>query len=184
MDNIRSMSDRLAKNRRTISEPDRLYREYLQKHREGVRKCFYETMLPILKEEGISNEMLYKISEIIEHHDESKYSPEEFGPYRDYFYDKEKYPRSTEAYELAWLHHQNHSPHHWQYWVLIQDEDNPRCKALDMPFEYIIELLCDWDSASKHYGNTAYEWWIKQQEHFIMTDYTYNTIAKYIEIFK
>lgn len=74
-------------------------------------------------------------------HDLSKWCEEEYDAYDKYFYGKEKTAAVKEAFNKAWLHHIHHNPHHWQHWVLINDDDGT--VALEMPEEYVIEMLCD-----------------------------------------
>ena len=72
-------------------------------------------------------------------HDVSKFLPSEFIPYAHYFYgtwcknedwhgDKRNYipykwteKGVEEAFNIAWLKHQKRNPHHWQYWLLVND---------------------------------------------------------------
>ena len=180
---------RILENKKSIHEdtasPDELYREYLSKHREGVREAYYNILLPILEDEGIDNSLLETIDSIIDNHDSSKYESVEFIAYRNYFYDPEGHPRShNEEFNKAWNHHQKCNPHHWQYWCLINDVDEPQLESLDMPLEYIIEMLCDWQSAGNYYGNTAYDWYSKQKDRMMLSENTRNIVEKYIEYFK
>lgn len=73
-------------------------------------------------------------------HDLSKFLPSEFIPYARYFYGN--YPEALTVYEktyhwkmktkavvkgdfdLAWLKHQKRNPHHWQYWLLVNDSSS------------------------------------------------------------
>lgn len=160
------------------------YSEYLSKHVGGVRDIFHTVMMPVLIKDGIDEETLASIEDCINTHDASKYGNEEFAAYRNHFYMPEKYSRSSDEYNKAWLHHQNHNPHHWQYYCLINDVDEPQIQPLDMPFKYIIEMLCDWESAGRHYGNTAYDWYEKQKDKMILSKNTRDTVEKYIRYFK
>lgn len=58
-------------------------------------------------------------------HDLSKFRPSEWSAYVNYFYgDKTDLETDRKAaFDRAWLYHQRRNPHHWQYWVLM--EDNP-----------------------------------------------------------
>ena len=78
-------------------------------------------------------------------HDVSKLYPEEFVPYANYFYGKDE--KDEEAFRAAWLHHQHRNPHHWQYWVLRNDDGT--VNVLDMPLNYRKEMLADWRGAGK-----------------------------------
>lgn len=81
-------------------------------------------------------------------HDESKTSTIEYNPYDKYFYSKDKKgkidQKAIDEFNFAWNNHIHQNPHHWQYWVLINDDDG--IKALPMPRRDILELLCDWMS--------------------------------------
>lgn len=55
-------------------------------------------------------------------HDWSKFLPSEWLPYARYFYGKPG-EAGRQEFDLAWLLHQKRNPHHWQFWVLL--EDNP-----------------------------------------------------------
>lgn len=183
MNSERNIVKRLLES--TDLTPDQLYEEYLTKHKQGVRESYKKLYDILLTESDLTVEELGEIEELIDHHDEHKYSDEEWDAYRDHFYDPENNPRSNSiAFDIAWNHHQKHSPHHWQYWCLINDVDEPQVKALDIPIKYIIEMLCDWQSAGNHYGNTAYDWYSKQKDKMILSDKTREIVEKYIEYFR
>jgi len=97
-------------------------------------------------------------------HDMSKFRPDEFIPYARYFYGDwpdynsikkhlswypYKYTKEAiqEAFDLAWLKHQHRNPHHWQYWVLREDDGGT--KLIDMKSEYVDEMLADWKGAGR-----------------------------------
>lgn len=65
-------------------------------------------------------------------HDWSKFLPSEWFPYVESFYGGHKYserpPEVVEAFDTAWLHHQNRNDHHWQYWLLTNDKQKPRLR--------------------------------------------------------
>lgn len=100
-------------------------------------------------------------------HDWSKFLPDEFFPYADYFYNKKKQESEgldaiglfglaelapygfyiKDKFNYAWLKHQRRNPHHWQYWFLIQDND-PNF-ALPIPEKYVREMVADWAGAGR-----------------------------------
>ncbi len=128
---------------------EKKYDEYLEQHISGVQQA-YEHLKQIYPD-LFANVDLGILDEQIKHHDESKYSEEEYEPYALYYYvSKEKY---SGIFDRAWLHHQNANPHHWQYWILL-DEDNPnKLTPQVMDLNYIIEMICDWWSFSFNKGN-------------------------------
>lgn len=85
----------------------------------------------------------------IPNHDASKMSPEEYDAYDQYFYKggKDTYEGRI-VFDYGWLHHLHNNPHHWQYWVLLEDDGSGKPKPLDMPDNFIFEMICDWWSFS------------------------------------
>lgn len=181
---VRRLFNKKRRIRESENTPEDKYKDYLAKHRQGVKDNYYDIMLPILEDEGIDEEVLSRIEELIKIHDASKDDSPEFEAYSEYYYDKKNHSRSSEEYNQAWNHHQKSNPHHWQYWCLINDVDEPQLQPLDMPLEYVIEMLCDWQSAGHHYGNTAYEWYEQQKDKMLLSDNTRELVEKYIIHFK
>lgn len=84
-------------------------------------------------------------------HDWQKFTLTEWSPYVQSFYGPWKYEERPqwliEAFDRAWLHHQHHGPHHWQYWILR--EDSGALKLIEMPDRYRREMLADWRGAGR-----------------------------------
>lgn len=100
-------------------------------------------------------------------HDWSKLLPGEWKPYVDYFYGykRDTWPRHVRlAFDNAWNHHQKCNKHHWQYWIL--HEDDGAVIPLPMPDHYRREMLADWRGAgrvwTKDPDNTR-KWYLKQR---------------------
>lgn len=51
------------------------------------------------------------------------------------------------AFDVAWVQHQHRNPHHWQHWVLR--EDDGATKLLPMPDRYVREMVADWAGAGR-----------------------------------
>ncbi|WP_354437439.1 DUF5662 family protein [Paenibacillus sp. DS2363] len=81
-------------------------------------------------------------------HDISKFFPQEFIPYAIHFYSEQKDEDTHLRWKNAWLHHQNHNKHHWEYWIVNRNTK----EALPMPTKYLIEMVCDWRSFSRKWG--------------------------------
>lgn len=127
-------------------------------------------------------------------HDESKYNPDEYDAYDNYFYNG---GYSTEegklAFETAFLHHMHKNPHHWQYWVLIDDDKKTYkngLKPIDIPNHYIMEMICDWWSFSwKEYFATEkadslyeiFKWYDAHKDHIIFTESTRKKVEGLLE---
>jgi len=115
-------------------------------------------------------------------HDLSKFRPSEFFPYANFFYGRpnsyweacSKYGCYEAApfgslpediidtkFDFAWLLHQKRNPHHWQWWILLEDDGGT--KILPMKDKYLVEMLCDWTGAGKAqgFGDNTKEWYLK-----------------------
>lgn len=105
-------------------------------------------------------------------HDWVKFLPVEWFPYVRQFYG-EKPTEDDERrtlmlgisirtraqikadFDNAWNHHQKTQPHHWQYWLLITDSDEPRLRPLAMPHRFILEMVADWYGAGMAINGAA-----------------------------
>lgn len=128
------------------------YNEYLEKHRYNVQRGYIwlRTNLPKLFDEQPIASFETCIS-----HDESKYLSDEYSAYDEYFYGGNRLQDVVEAFQRAWLLHIHRNPHHWQHWVLINDEPDDGEILIEMPYNYIIEMICDWWSFSWQKGNLS-----------------------------
>lgn len=107
-------------------------------------------------------------------HDESKYTKEEYDAYDAYFYGGKLTKEVKDNFNYAWLHHIHNNPHHWQYWVLINDDPDNGTVALDIPYKYVIEMICDWWSFSWRSGNfyEIFNWYDKHKDYMILSKNT------------
>jgi hypothetical protein len=104
-------------------------------------------------------------------HDWTKFLPSEWSPYVASF-EGPKYPSYKgfhgeerrlaldlghtkeavrERFDRAWLHHQRWNKHHWQYWVLRNDDGSTVPQM--MPWVYVREMVADWRGAGRAYGS-------------------------------
>ncbi len=111
-------------------------------------------------------------------HDLSKYSPAELfvsiryfqGDRSPYMYEKEKF-----GYSEGWLHHKGRNRHHWEYY---QDMINGKWQAVEMPFPYLVEMVCDRVAACKVYQKDHYtkrsalEYYLTRNDRFYMHEKT------------
>lgn len=125
----------------------RLFRESLNKHIQFVREA---------------GEKIGVGPMLLELHDMSKWTPNEFEAYAKHFHGG----GAPDAFAAAWLHHIHHNPHHWQHWI-FPDGFTPKGSAvengvIEMPEHYALEMVADWMGASKAYTG---EWdmtdWLK-----------------------
>lgn len=167
-----------------------MYNRYLQKHINGVCGAFrwiqeYAPEILWMYSSKITD--LYKLeTEIINNHDNSKRENDEYYAYDRYFYGNNKSSEVVDEFNVAWLKHIHRNPHHWQYWVLVNDDDG--IKALDMPMEYIIEMICDWWSFSVTKGNLyeIFDWYNdpERQAKFIFSDATKKNVDKIMSLLR
>lgn len=142
------------------------YDTYLSEHISNVQKgleFFKEHMPELINVEP--SYMMHDLETQFANHDKSKYDEEEYEAYDAYFYGKNKTQTVLDAFNGAWLHHIRHNPHHWQYYVLIQDDDETVC--VEMPYRYILEMICDWWAFSWKKGDLfeIFKWYEDHKKH-------------------
>lgn len=105
-------------------------------------------------------------------HDWSKLTPAEWTAYVDTFYRDRNAPGVAAAFDAAWLHHQHYNPHHWQHWILRQDDGE--LKVLDMPHDLIREMVADWMGAGRAITGKwdVASWYHNNIDKIIMSDKT------------
>ena len=147
----------------------REYDQYLTEHRNNVMQG-YIWILDHFGDPGleqIGNMTGVILSTTVHSHDMSKYSAQEYDAYDAYFYGKNKTEKIKENFNFAWLHHIHENPHHWQHWVLMEDdpESGESYKCLEMPEAYVLEMICDWWSFSWKTGNLyeIFDWYEKHK---------------------
>ena len=90
-------------------------------------------------------------------HDLSKYSWTEFSESVKY-YNGSKSPlhvcREINGYSLSWLHHKGRNKHHFEYW---EDMDKKRRIPVFMPYQYIVEAVCDKIAAGMAYKGDEWD---------------------------
>jgi len=121
-------------------------------------------------------------------HDLSKFLPDEFLPYANYFYGKrgkevrenrkksggyyKPYQTGDEKFDFAWLKHQKRNRHHWQWWILPKDDDG----TIIMPMKEVDwrEMICDWRGAGRAqgYGDNTAAWYEEHKEKMVLHEDT------------
>ena len=151
------------------------YDLYLQRHKENVRKGYewLSTNLPQLFEDKPDSSWQINFE-----HDHSKTNPDEYDAYDAYFYGNNRSHAVVEAFNRAWLLHIHRNPHHWQHWVLINDEEDEGKVLVEMPYNYIIEMICDWWSFSWQKGDLGeiFSWYEAHSAHMQLAPHTRKTV--------
>jgi hypothetical protein len=92
-------------------------------------------------------------------HDMSKFRPSEWFSYASHFYGPwaETYTSDDKAvdpeFTYSSLLHQKRNDHHWQYWVVR--EDDGLTKVFPMSPAARLEMVCDWMAMSLAQGHDA-----------------------------
>lgn len=140
------------------------YDQYLTKHKENVKNGF----------DWIRNNLPDMIKDIPNlewqccfAHDQSKSESDEYEAYDAYFYGNNKSYQVVQDYRKAWLLHLHRNPHHWQYWVLINDDPKEGEILIEMPINYIWEMICDWWAFSWAKGNLheIFKWYDEHKKY-------------------
>lgn len=143
------------------------YDEYLHKHINAVKTAFdwLVTNLPELFKDYDAD----VLGSIMISHDASKWDDEEYFAYCEYFYGEHKDESWVqEDFDFAWLHHQHNNPHHWQHWLLREDDGNT--KALEMEYINVVEMICDHWAFSWVKGDLfeIFNWYAQNKEKMIL----------------
>lgn len=140
------------------------YDRYLENHKANVKKGF-EWMLENLPE------LVRDIPDLEWQtgfaHDQSKSKPDEYEAYDAYFYGGNRSYSVVQEYRKAWLLHLHRNPHHWQHWILINDDPEEGEIILEMPDNYILEMICDWWAFSWAKGNLSeiFNWYDEHKKY-------------------
>ena len=151
----------------------REYDLYLEQHKGNVAKGFHwiQEYLPELipTNDGIDYE-----HQICFAHDASKSEADEYKAYDAYFYGGNRSYAVVREFNYAWLRHIHRNPHHWQYWILVNDDPDEGEVVMDMPYNYIIEMICDWWAFSHMKGDLTeiFKWYDDHADYMILS---YNT---------
>lgn len=161
----------------------RQYDEYLEEHRTGVAQAF-DWLRNNLPEVVLGDyDLDWQIRSV---HDRSKDYPDEYVPYDAYFYGGNRSAKVVAEFNKAWLKHIHRNPHHWQYWVLINDDPSNGEMILDMEYKYIIEMICDWWSFSWKQGklDEIFNWYAEHKDYMKLSDKTRKTVEDILEKIK
>ena len=146
------------------------YKNYIEEHKARVKQ--YAEWLKENLSELFDNIDLELFNDMITEHDDSKYEEPEFEAYAQKFYGDKK---DSLEFEEAWKHHWTHNEHHPEFWL-----------GEDMPYIYILEMLCDWGSFSiasgdmKELSNYYYDQ-ARDDEEKNLSDNTKNIIEEILE---
>lgn len=148
------------------------YHDYINAHCSNIKEAYewFKKKLPDVVNKCENLEHNIKL------HDDSKFSDDEFDAYANYFYGESKNKNVKNAFDNAWLHHIHNNPHHWEYWLLLTD--NKKIKPLDMPLDYIVEMICDWWTFGFKDGNLneIFTFYANEKHKMVLSNQTRKTI--------
>lgn len=151
------------------------YDLYLEQHKANVKKGFewIREHIPDILQGDFDYEW-----QICLNHDHSKTEPDEYEAYDAYFYGGNRSFDVVQNFNKAWLLHIHRNPHHWQHWVLINDEPNEGEIVIQMPINYIIEMICDWWAFSWNKGDLTeiFSWYEERKSYIKMHKNTRKTV--------
>lgn len=155
------------------------YNQYLEQHKENVVKGFnyLRDNLPNLAGlDSIEHQIFFG-------HDASKYDAEEYQAYDAYFYGGNRSYEVVQNFRKAWLRHIHLNPHHWQYWILNNDEPDEGEIILEMPYNYLIEMICDWWAFSWAEGDLTeiFKWYDKHKDYMKLAPKTREMVEIILE---
>jgi len=135
------------------TDEDQKYFDYIIKHIDNVKASFKANGRKISVALALSEDEHELLKQNVEHHDESKFSKEEFHPYRQFFYTRANETKDRVIFADAWIHHFRNNKHHPEYWV--QDGTTK-----EMPKIYIAEMILDWEAMSRNFGGNPLKWYL------------------------
>lgn len=149
------------------------YDNFLTEHKENVAKGFrwLQENIPEVIEDGFEWQICFN-------HDASKTDPEEYDAYDAYFYGNNRSYSVVQNFKKAWLRHIHNNPHHWQHWILINDEPKEGMVVIDMPYIYVVEMICDWWSFSWTKGdlNEIFGWYEDRKDYMKLSANTQRSV--------
>ena len=146
----------------------REYLDYLETHYDNVQKAWKE-LEKKFNGKGYCYNFIYDnhltavIDIMIQEHDMSKLSSEEFVQFRKMFYPvgielrENEERRAMFRFKNAWEHHIKENPHHWENWT---------SKEFYHPYEatcHCVCMMCDWIAMGYVFEDNALEYYKKNR---------------------
>ena len=161
------------------------YTDYVNEHIRNVHNM-YHFYMPVWMDYFGNGPIFGELDRIIEDHDKSKFSDEEFGPYMRRFFPENPVEKGTKLpatpdFNKAWLHHIQNNAHHPEHWCLYEEKDGEIIKTVfDMPETEIIALLCDWAAMSIYCHDTIWNYWEGAGKTKVLSDNTSKLIDYFV----
>jgi len=142
----------------------REYCDYIEQHLTFVKKS-WDIIKNSCKDMNIiyDDHLFYYIDAMVEMHDVSKISVEEFIPYQQYFFPT--YNKDNTNFDSAWEHHLDNNPHHWEKWAKM-DELFPNEQSC-----HCVCMVVDWMAMGMKFGDTAESYYKKNKDKIIIPEW-------------
>lgn len=165
------------------------YDLYLEQHRSNVAKGYNwmrENIPEIFNDMTEEDFSLLHEFQIRYDHDKSKDLEDEYRAYDAYFYGGNRSFEVVQNFRYAWLKHIHRNEHHWQHWVLINDDPNEGEIIIDMPYNCIIEMICDWWAFSWNKGklDEIFIWYEEHKNYMKLSDKTRDVVESILGLIK
>ncbi len=151
-----------------IKKQTKLYIKYIVEHKKNIEKAFEEMKENSLIFQRYDDDILDALWERVLVHDESKYSEEEFIPYRKNFFpiNAEEKENNKLDFDKAWEHHWKNNSHHWQYRKnkTSFNKDNKE-EVLD-----VLENILDWMAMGYKFNDRPYQYYENNKNNIILCD--------------
>ena len=152
----------------------RQYCDYVEEHLLNVQKA-WAILQEALKHENViwDDHLFWIINRMVQEHDVSKLSPEEFVQYQRNFFPVDKPDKA--GFVSAWEHHKEHNPHHWQTWPSAPEH---------FPNEHSCHVVCmvaDWMAMGMKFGDTAEQYYEAHKDEINMPQWAERFLS---DIFK
>ena len=151
-----------------IKKQTKLYIKYIVEHKKNIEKAFEEMRENSLIFQRYDDDILDALWERVLVHDESKYSEEEFIPYRKNFFpiNAEEKENNKLDFDKAWEHHWKNNSHHWQYRKNKTSFDkNNKEEVLD-----VLENVLDWMAMGYKFNDRPYQYYENNKNNIILCD--------------
>ena len=153
-------------------EKIREYCCYIERHLRNVEASWVTLQRKCKDMRFIYDDYVFvSIDEEVKAHDLSKFSVEEFIPYQRKFYPVGE----PEELGLAWVHHQECNPHHWQHWT-AKEYGNPYAAEV-----HCVCMVIDWMAMGLEFGDTAEEYYEREKEKIDLPDWAVTFIGEIFE---
>ena len=161
--NINKIKDNIK-----IKKQTKNYKKYIKEHQENIKKAFEEIKENPVIFQRYGNEILNALWERVLIHDKSKYSEEEFIPYRKNFFpiNAEEKENNRLDFDKAWEHHWKNNSHHWQYRKnkTSFNKDNQE-EILD-----VLENILDWIAMGYKFNDRPYQYYENNKNNIILCE--------------